>query len=95
MIVIHSFNEVVKMAELILFENANLQGRQRKITQSQASLGDFNGIASSIEIHDGHWQFFSGTNYQGLLGSLGHGTYPWVKAAGLANDAIRSVKLVG
>jgi hypothetical protein len=85
----------MNMAELILFEKASFEGRQRKITRSQPSLDDFNAITSSINVHDGHWQFFSSTNYQGLLGSLQHGAYPWVKAAGLPNDAIRSVKLIG
>jgi hypothetical protein len=94
MIVIHSFNEVMNMAELILFERANFAGRQRRITQSQSSLGDFDRITSSIDVHDGHWQLFTDTNYRGRIVSLGHGSYPWVEAVGITNDAVRSVKLV-
>src|SRR5262249_1471039 len=95
MIVIHSCNEVVNMAELTLFENAGFGGKQRKITQSEQSLGDFDRVRSSIVIGDGHWRFFSDTNYRGRAFSLEHGTYPWVEAVGITNDAIRSVELVG
>jgi hypothetical protein len=89
------------MADLILYDDINFRGKHREITQSQQSLPDFDRITSSIIIRNGHWQFFTDTNFHGrLMGigsppSLGPGSYPWVEAVGITNDSIRSVKLVG
>lgn len=85
------------MAHLILYEHVDFQGRQKEVSQSQQSLDDFNDLASSIVIREGHWQFFTDANFQGQTGpsSLGPGTYSWVEDVGIPNDAISSVKLVG
>jgi hypothetical protein len=95
-IVIHSFKEAVNLAHLILYENLNFQGRYKDVFQSQQSLGDFNRLTSSIVIREGHWQFFTGANFQGQTGpsTLGPGTYHRVEDVGIRNDTISSVKLV-
>jgi hypothetical protein len=92
----HSFKGVVEMAHLILYENINFQGRSKEIRQSEQFLADFNDLASSFVIREGHWEFFTNANFQGQTGpgSLGPGTYPSVTAVGIPDSAISSVKLV-
>ncbi len=83
------------LPELILFENANFEGRHKHVYGSVDFLADFNDLTSSFVILQGHWEFFldAGSGHIGQP-SYGPGMYPWVGAVGLPNDGISGVRLV-
>ena len=84
------------MPQLILFENANLQGRHKHVYRSESFLEDFNDLTSSFVILEGQWDFFIDANFDGETGgrTFGPGIYAWVGDLGVANNAISSVRLV-
>ena len=84
-------------SHLILFEHAGFRGRHQHVFEPIADLDlvGFDDIASSMVVETGNWSVFSDTQFDGSFPAqpvFGPGVYPWVVAAGIANDAISSLE---
>ncbi|MEH2459688.1 beta/gamma crystallin-related protein [Nostoc sp.] len=62
---------------------------------SDLSATAYNDKASSINITQGQWAFYTDANYQGTSVILNPGSYSSVENVGLPNDAISSFRRVG
>jgi hypothetical protein len=90
------------MAEIILFEHANFQGRRKSVFGDIPNLNsptdnDFNDITSSIIVVSGTWECFPDWNYEGTPSRLlTQGFYSSVSSTnnvGIPNDSLSSIKL--
>lgn len=62
---------------------------------SDLSFTAYNDKASSINITEGTWAFYTDANYQGTSVTLNPGSYSWVENVGLPNDTISSFRRIG
>ncbi len=82
------------MAQVIIFEDINFQGKLKQVSTDTALLEDFNDVTSSFAVLEGNWQFFNKANFDDFVTTLGPGVYPNVEAVGIPNDAISSLRPV-
>ncbi|MCF2971696.1 beta/gamma crystallin family protein [Synechococcus sp. Nb3U1] len=84
------------IGSLILYENANYQGRSLGVSDSLRDLNTqgFNDLTTSLQINSGVWDLCEDVNWQGYCRRLGPGRYPDVRLVGINNDTISSVRLV-
>lgn len=86
----------VACAQIVLFENANFDGRSFRSANSVSNLAQegFNDRASSAVVEGGRWQICGDAFFGGRCVTIGPGKYPSLRAAGL-NDNISSVRELG
>lgn len=84
------------MADLILYEHDDFQGRSMRVTGSvrDFSNSDFNDITSSVVVRSGSWLVCEHANFQGRCVTLQPGRYRSLNRLGM-NDVISSVREVG
>ncbi len=84
------------IGSLMLYENANYQGRSLSASDSLRNLSNqgFNDLTTSLQINSGVWDLCEDVNFRGYCRRLGPGSYPDVRLVGINNDTISSVRLV-
>lgn len=84
------------MAEIVLYENDNFNGRSFRSEHSANNLGNsgFNDMASSAHVRGGKWQLCSDAYFRGNCVTLGPGRYNNLRDMGL-NDKVSSARALG
>lgn len=83
--------------EVILFEHTGFRGLHKHVYRNEPNLNDpedyfFNDRISSFVILEGIWEFYQHSNYLNPYVVLGPGLYPDLKAVGIENDQISSLR---
>lgn len=85
---------------LIVFSETHPRGRHWHIFGDVPNIRDVSlawddNISSFVALH-GQWQFYRDRGYSGEVGRVvGPGVYSRMDEAGLPNDAVSSIRLVG
>ena len=84
------------IAEVVMFENDNFNGRSFRSEHSVNNLGNtgFNDMASSLHVRGGKWQICSDAYFRGNCVTLGPGRYASLRDMGL-NDKVSSARALG
>ena len=86
------------MAEMIVFKNENFQGETGTFSRDLPYVGDFwNDKITSVKVTSGVWEVFEEADFAGGRRTLTPGNYPNLAKgpAGIGNDSISSVKIIG
>lgn len=89
------------VGQVILFENANLHGAHKHVTNVEPNLNasddsSFNDVTSSIAVLQGEWLTYRDANFQRPYDvTLGEGLFPWVESVGIGNDDMSSLTIAG
>jgi hypothetical protein len=82
--------------QIVAFDNQGLLGDHIHIFANTTDLGKWGNSISSMVILSGRWEFFDEEDFKGTsMTTLGPGIYVDVKAHGLKDNSISSIRLVG
>ena len=82
--------------QIVAFDNQGLLGDHIHIFGNTTDLGKWGNSISSMVILSGRWEFFDEEDFKGApMTTLGPGIYVDVKAHGLKDNSISSIRLVG
>jgi hypothetical protein len=83
-------------AQIVLYTGPNYEKRQMVITGDVPDLEDydFEDRVSSMVVVSGIWSVCDRKRFMGTCVNVGPGRYPDLKAAGIKDDAMRSVRLL-
>ena len=85
-----------EIPQIVAFDKEGLLGDHMHIFGNTTDLGKWNNSISSMVILAGHWEFFDEENFKGTrMAELGPGVYLNVKAHGIKDNSISSMRLVG
>lgn len=80
---------------ILLFRDANYNGTVRVVGEDLPSMNDWNDSVTSIIVTRGTWLLFADANYKGTQWILGPGQYSNSNAAGIRNDTVSSLRIIG